>query len=119
MKLLVRFAAAGCRNQPGEKSEYKIAGKPMPSRRKGEIPCQRHRNKSKKKKDPTLNAQLLSARPEVAKARRAKATGEDPKGPNSLSPSLRLPILMPPESMWDLEFIMWQCPKAGLRCRFA
>ena len=83
MKLLVRFSAAGCRNQPGEKSEYKIAGKPMPSRRKGEIPCQRHPNKSKEKKDPTHHAQLPSVRPAVATARKAKATGEDPKGPNA------------------------------------
>ena len=90
MKLLVRFAAAGCRDQPGEKSEYKIAGKPMPSRRKGEIPCQRQRHKSKKKKDPTLHAPLLSVRPEVAIARRAKAIGEDPKGPNSLKSELTI-----------------------------
>ena len=31
MKLLVRIAATGCRNQPGEKSENKFAGKPMPA----------------------------------------------------------------------------------------
>src|SRR5208282_4960543 len=33
-KVIGEIAAAGCRSQPGEKSEYKIAGKPMPSRRK-------------------------------------------------------------------------------------
>ena len=62
--------------------------------------------------------ELLSVRPEVAVARKAKATGEDPKGPNSLSPSSRLPIRMRPGSMLDLEFIMSQCPKIGLQCRF-
>jgi hypothetical protein len=35
IKLLVRFAVVDCRNQPGEKSELKIAGQPIPSRREG------------------------------------------------------------------------------------
>src|SRR4029077_16363898 len=95
------------------------AGKPMPSRRKGEIPCQRHPNKSKEKKDPTHHAQLPSVRPAVATVRKAKATGEDPKGPKRLGPSSRLLIRMPPGSTWELELIMSQCPKVGLRCRFA
>jgi transposase len=50
-------AAAGCRNQPGEKSEFKIAGKPMPSRRKRKTTMSTAPNNSKEKKDPTLNAQ--------------------------------------------------------------
>ena len=41
------------------------------------------------------------------------------KRSKSLGPSSRLPIRMPPGSTWELEFIMSQCPKAGLRCRFA
>jgi hypothetical protein len=35
-EVIGEIAAAGCRNQPGEKSEDKIAGKPMPSRHKRE-----------------------------------------------------------------------------------
>ena len=35
-EVIGEMAAAGCRFQPGEKSENKIAGKPMPSRRKKE-----------------------------------------------------------------------------------
>jgi hypothetical protein len=97
-EVIGEIAAAGCRYQPGEKIENKIAGKPMPSRRKGKLLCQRHPNKSGKKKDPTLNAQLLSARPEVATARKAEATSE---GPSSL-----LPTRMLPGSILELEFIM-------------
>ena len=36
MKLLVRLRRLAVAFQPGEKSENKIAGKPMPSRRKKE-----------------------------------------------------------------------------------
>src|SRR5260221_8621473 len=77
-EVIGEIAATGCRNQPGEKIENKIAGKPMPSRRKGKLLCQRHANNRRKKKDPTLNAQLLSARPEIATASKATATGEGP-----------------------------------------
>ncbi len=66
------MAAAGCRDQPGEKSEYKIAGKPMPSRRKGELPCQRHPNKSKKKKDPTLHARASKRKARGSKSPQGK-----------------------------------------------
>ena len=97
-EVIGEIAAAGCRNQPGEKSENKIAGKPMPSRRKGKLLCQRHANNGREKKDPTLTAQLLSARPEVATASQAKATGE---GPSSL-----LPTQMLPGSILELKFIM-------------
>ena len=76
-EVIGEIAAAGCRNQPGEKSEYKIAGKPMPSRRKGELPCQPQANK-KEKRIQRSTRELPSARPEVAVARKAKATGEDP-----------------------------------------
>src|SRR5260221_9902643 len=93
-EVIGEIAAAGCRNQPGAKSEYKIAGKPTPSRRKGKLLCQRHPNNARGKKDPTLNAQLLSARPEVATVSKAKATGE---GPSSL-----LPIRILPGSTWEL-----------------
>ena len=95
MKLLVRLRRLAVALQPGEKIENKIAGKPMPSRRKGKLLCQRHANN---KKDPTLNAQLLSARPEVATASKAEATGEDP--------SSLLPIRMLPGSILELEFTM-------------
>jgi hypothetical protein len=90
-EVIGEIAAAGCRNQPGEKSEYKIAGKPMLSRRKVKLLCQRHANNGREKKDPTLNAQLLSARPEVVTASKAKTTGE--------GPSSQLPIRMLPGSM--------------------
>src|SRR5271165_648882 len=76
-KVIGEIAAAGCRSQPGEKSEYKIAGKPMPSRRKGELPCQPQANK-KEKRIQRSTRELPSARPEVAVARKAKATGEGP-----------------------------------------
>ena len=76
-EVIGEIAAAGCRNQPGEKSEYKIAGKPMPSRRKGELPCQPQANK-KEKRIQRSTRELPSARPEVAIARKAKAAGEDP-----------------------------------------
>ena len=58
-----------------------------------------------------LNAPLLSARPEVAAARKAQATSE--------GPSSRLAIRMLPGLMLGLEFTMWPCPEIGLRCRFA
>ena len=48
-----------------------------------------------------------------------KATGEGPKGPKRLGPSSRLLIRMPPGSTLELGLIMSQCPKVGLRCRFA
>jgi hypothetical protein len=47
-EVIGEIAAAGCRNQPGEKSENKIAGKPMPSRRKGKLLCQRQPNNRQK-----------------------------------------------------------------------
>jgi hypothetical protein len=97
-EVIGEIAAAGCRNQPGEKSENKIAGKPMPSRRKGKLLCQRHANNGREKEDPTLTAELLSASPEVATASKAKATGE---GPSSL-----LPTRMLPGSILELKFIM-------------
>jgi hypothetical protein len=55
VEVIGEIAAAGCRNQPGEKIENKIAWKPMPSRRKAKLLCQRHPNNSEKKQDP--NAQ--------------------------------------------------------------
>src|SRR5271166_904372 len=76
-KVIGEIAATGCRSQPGEKSEYKIAGKPMPSRRKGELPCQPQANK-KEKRIQRSTRELSSARPEVAVARKAKATSEGP-----------------------------------------
>ena len=100
MKLLVRFAAAGCRNQPGEKSEYKIRREAdaQPSR-KGEIPCQRHRNDTEKKRsDAQRSASKRKAR--GGHCPQGKGIRQNPKGPNSLSPSLGLPILMPPGITW-------------------
>src|SRR5260221_12315109 len=77
-EVIGEIAAAGCRNQPGEKIENKIAGEPMPSRRKGKLVCQRHAN-GRKKKEPTLNPQLLSERPKIATASTPMTIIEDPR----------------------------------------
>ena len=69
------------------------------------------RKQQGKKRIQRSRRELLSARPEVAIASKAKVTSE--------GPSSRSPIRMLPESMLDLKFTMSQCPKAGLRCRFA
>ena len=61
--------------------------------------------------DPTPNAPLLSARPEVGTAPKAKAIGE--------GPSSRLPTRMRPGLTWGRKFIMSPCPRGGLKCRFA
>src|SRR6266550_7395031 len=56
MKLLVRLRRLAVAFQPGEKSEKKIAGKPMPSRHKRRTTMSTTGKQSRKKKDPTLNA---------------------------------------------------------------
>ena len=74
MKLLVRLRRLACRNQPGEKSEFRIAGRPMPSRREGKLPCQGHPNTSKEKRTRRSTLKLRSARPKAATARKGLLT---------------------------------------------
>src|SRR5258708_21650346 len=57
-EVIGEVAAAGCRNQPGEKSEFRIAGRPMPSRREGKRPFQGHPNTSKEKRTRTSTLKL-------------------------------------------------------------
>src|SRR5271157_4042237 len=52
MKLLVRLRRLAVAINPERRVINEIAGKPMPSRRKGELP----RKQQEKEKDPTLNA---------------------------------------------------------------
>ena len=111
MKLLVRLRRLAVVINPERRVSLRFAGRPMPSRREGKLPCQRHPNNSKEKRTRRSTLKLRSARPEAATARKVKATSE--------GPSSGLPIRMLPGSILDLKFITWQCPKSGLRGRFA
>ena len=82
----------------------------MPSRRKGKLLCQRHANNSKKKGSDAQRS-----------ASKRKARGSHcPQGKGNRRRS-KLTITNPDAAGIDLElkFTMPQCPKVGLRCRFA
>ena len=70
------------------------------------------RQQEREKKDPTLHAQASKRKARGSHCQRGK-------GHQRRSKLTLLPTRMLPGSILDLKFTMSQCPKTGLRCRFA